>query len=79
MEHFMGFSFQVLGLENNATQIEITSRWRKLSKEWHPDRFVDPIKKKEAQEKFMEFGAAYETLSKIKSRRAMKNNAFQDY
>lgn len=68
-----------MGLDANATQEGITSRWRKLSKEWHPDRFVDDNKKKEAQEKFMEFGAAYETLSEIKSRRAKKNNAFQDY
>lgn len=68
-----------MGLENNATQEEIKSRWRELSKEWHPDRFIDHDKKLEAQEKFMELGAAYETLSKIKSHRAKRNNAFKDY
>ena len=57
----------------------ICRRWRKLSKEWHPDRYVNADKKLEAQEKFMEFSAAYETISKIKSRRARKNNSFQDY
>ena len=68
-----------MGLENNATQGEITAQWRKLSKEWHPDRYVDAEKKLAAQEKFMEYSAAYETLSKIKARRARKNNSFQDY
>ncbi|XP_032777236.2 dnaJ homolog subfamily C member 22 [Daphnia magna] len=72
-------ALKVLGLENNATQLEITAKWRKLSKEWHPDRYVDADKKLEAQEKFMEFSAAYETISKIKTRRARKNNSFQDY
>lgn len=70
---------QVLGLESDAKQEEITAQWRKLSREWHPDRFMDPDKKLEAQEKFMEFNAAYETLSKIKTRRARKNKSFQDY
>lgn len=70
---------QVLGLDSNATQTQITAQWRKLSKEWHPDRYMDPEKKLMAQEKFMEFNNAYETLSKIKSRRAVRNNAFDEY
>lgn len=71
--------FQVLGVASNAKQEEITAQWRKLSREWHPDRFMDEDKKREAQNKFMEFNAAYETLSKIKTRRAKKNKSFQDY
>ena len=68
-----------MGLEEGVTQEEITARWRKLSKEWHPDRYPDPTKKQEAQEKFMEFNAAYEKLSNIKARRSKKNRTFQDY
>ena len=67
----------MLGLPSNAAQEEITVQWRKLSKEWHPDRYMNPEKKLEAQEKFMEFNAAYETLSKLKSRRSKKNKESQ--
>jgi len=70
-------ALQVLGLPSNAAQEEITVQWRKLSKEWHPDRYMNPEKKLEAQEKFMEFNAAYETLSKLKSRRSKKNKESQ--
>lgn len=40
---------------------------------------MDEDKKKEAQEKFMQYNAAYETLSQIKARRTRKNKSFQDY
>ena len=66
-------------MDSDAKQEDITALWRKLSREWHPDRFMDDTKKLEAQEKFMEFNAAYETLSKMKARRARKNQSFQDY
>ena len=65
-------------MESGVSQEEIATRWRRMSKEWHPDRYQDEDKKLVAQEKFMELNAAYETLSKIKSRRLRKNNQFQD-
>lgn len=65
--------FQVLGLNANATQQEITSRYRKLSREWHPDKHKDPESKKEAQERFIDIQQAYEILSKIKSQRVAQN------
>lgn len=67
-----------MGLEYNATQAEIKSKWRELSKEWHPDRFTNEDEKLDAQEKFMQLASAYETLSKIKNRRAKRNNAFEN-
>jgi len=71
-------ALNVLGLNEGSTQEEITAQWRKLSREWHPDRYMDPTKKLEAQEKFMEFNAAYENLSLIKTRRSKKNRSFQE-
>ena len=64
---------QVLGLSNSASQEEIKKQYKKLAKEWHPDKQKDPAKKKEAEERFMEIQKAYETLSGIQHRRAMKN------
>lgn len=66
-------AYKLLGLSTSATQAEITSTWRKLSKEFHPDKVKDPDKKREAQEKFMEIQQAYEILSNAKSRRQRKN------
>jgi len=45
----MGF-FQTLDLDRTATQEQIRSRYRELSKKWHPDRIKDPELKAEAQE-----------------------------
>lgn len=65
-------ALKVLGLPKRATQEEITSAYRKLAKEWHPDRHgLD--RQAEAQEKFMKIQEAYEKLSVIKNRRQNKN------
>ncbi|RWS30112.1 dnaJ subfamily C member 22-like protein [Leptotrombidium deliense] len=66
-------ALKVLELSSSATQDEITNRYRKLSREWHPDRHKDPQKKIEAQEKFIEIQRAYDVLSKIRSQRLRKN------
>ncbi|XP_002742052.1 dnaJ homolog subfamily C member 22-like [Saccoglossus kowalevskii] len=65
-------AYRVLELDRGATQEEITKRYRKLAKEWHPDRNKNEDKDK-AEAKFIEIQQAYETLSNIKSRRASKN------
>ncbi|GBN39529.1 hypothetical protein AVEN_271009-1 [Araneus ventricosus] len=72
--HFGG----VLGLDGSPTQQEITARYRKLSREWHPDKHKDPEQKQIAQEKFIEIQQAYEILSKMKSGRVAQNVKNQD-
>ncbi|XP_046395454.1 dnaJ homolog subfamily C member 22 [Ischnura elegans] len=66
-------AYKVLQVSNGASQSEITSKWRALSREWHPDKVKDPEKKLLAQEKFMEIQQAYEILSKIKNKRRIRN------
>lgn len=68
----------MLGVLPTASQSEITSTWRALSKENHPDKVKDDSKKREAQVRFMEIQQAYEVLSKIKSKRRRKNKKFND-
>jgi len=63
----------VLGVSPTASQQEITSRWRALSREHHPDKVKDPEKQRDAQERFMEIQQAYEILSNIKNKRSRKN------
>lgn len=68
----------MLGLLPTATQSDITSAWRALSKENHPDKIKDESQKRAAQERFMEIQQAYEVLSKLKSRRRKKNKISDD-
>lgn len=68
--------WQVLGLSNGASQQEITTKWRALSREFHPDKTKDPTLKQAAQEKFMEIQQAYEILSNIKYKRSRKNKKY---
>ncbi|GBN25954.1 DnaJ subfamily C member 22, partial [Araneus ventricosus] len=71
-------AMKVLGLDGSPTQQEITARYRKLSREWHPDKHKDPEQKQIAQEKFIEIQQAYEILSKMKSGRVAQNVKNQD-
>lgn len=57
--------YEVLGVSKNATEQDIKSAFRKLSRKWHPDMQAgkSDAEKKEAEEKFKEIAEAYETLS----------------
>lgn len=66
-------AYKVLGLSPDASQTEITARWRKMSRESHPDKVKDPSLQRAAQEKFMEIQQAYEILSNVKNKRNRKN------
>ncbi|MEO0004404.1 MAG: molecular chaperone DnaJ [candidate division WOR-3 bacterium] len=59
--------YEVLGVSRNATQEEIKSAYRRLAKEYHPDR--NPENRKEAEEKFKELSEAYEVLADPEKRR----------
>lgn len=66
-------AYRVLDVSPESSQSEITAKWRKLSKEWHPDKVKDEEQKRVAQEKFMEIQQAYEILSKVKNKRQRRN------
>ena len=51
--------YKILGIPKNATQNEIKNQFRRLVKEWHPDKNPD-LKTKE---KMTEINMAYEVLS----------------
>ncbi|CAH0715932.1 unnamed protein product, partial [Brenthis ino] len=65
-------AYKVLGLSPEASQAELTSRWRQLSREHHPDK-ARPAQRRAAQDRFMEIQRAYEILSSSKHRRARRN------
>ncbi|XP_046851002.1 LOW QUALITY PROTEIN: dnaJ homolog subfamily C member 16-like [Xenia sp. Carnegie-2017] len=51
--------YSILGIDRNANVEEIKRSYRRLAKEWHPDR----TRRSGAEEKFIEINKAYEVLS----------------
>src|SRR5919198_1932878 len=58
--------YDVLGVAKNASQDEIKKAYRKLAREYHPDRNPGD---KSAEEKFKEIQGAYDVLSDIEKRK----------
>ncbi len=54
--------YEILGVSKNASDDEIKAAYKKLVKEWHPDRHTGD-KKKIAEQKFKDIQEAYEVLS----------------
>ncbi len=59
----MSDPYEVLGVPKNATQDEIKAAYRKLAKQYHPDKYVGNPLADLASEKFKEINEAYETLT----------------
>ncbi|MBI2636034.1 molecular chaperone DnaJ [Candidatus Peregrinibacteria bacterium] len=57
--------YDVLGLQESASADDIKQAYRKLSKEWHPDKHKGD---KKAEEKFKKINEAYETLNDPKKK-----------
>ena len=58
---------KVLGVASDATVEEIKRVYKKLVRQWHPDRHKVDSEKAEAQRKFMEIQGAYDILTSKKS------------
>lgn len=59
--------YQVLGIGRDAAEAEVKRAFRKLAKQWHPDRNRDDPT---AQDRFSELNSAYEILGEPEKRAA---------
>jgi molecular chaperone DnaJ len=63
--------YAILGLQKGASQDEVKAAYRKMSKEWHPDKHPSTGSgqaRKDAEQKFKEINEAYEVLSNPQKR-----------
>ena len=67
------YYYQVLELDNGASEEEIRSQCRKALRKWHPDKARSEEEKKIVAEKFMEVQQACELLDKMRKRRNERN------
>jgi len=59
-----GDAYTLLGLDATASPSELKVAYRRLVKEWHPDRFLDdPERSAEAAERTQQIIAAYRSLT----------------
>lgn len=63
--------YEILGLDKNASDKDISKAFKKMSLKWHPDRWSTGTdeEKKNAEEKFKEINEANSVLSDPKKRR----------
>jgi len=58
--------YKILGIEKNAEEDEIKKAYRKLAKQWHPDKNPD---NKKAEDRFKQISEAYDVLSDVAKRK----------
>ena len=61
--------YAILGVSRNANSNEIREAYLKLARDTHPDKVKDPAARKDAENRFKFVTAAYDTLSRDRSRR----------
>lgn len=61
-----GSAYQILEINESATEQEIKAAYRKMARKYHPDKLstLSPEIQKAAQEKFIKVQEAYETIKK---------------
>ncbi len=62
--------YDVLGVSRDATEQEITNKFRALAREQHPDRYTEPDRKRSAESKFQLLTEALNVLTNPARRKA---------
>lgn len=65
--------YKILGVPRNADKTQINKAYRKLAREYHPDKFTDEQEKADAEKKFIDIAAAKEVLTDDEKREQFDN------
>ena len=68
--------YEVLGVSSNASDEEIKSKYRTLSRKYHPDANVGKPNQKELEEKFKEVQQAYNAIMDERQGKTVYNNSY---
>jgi DnaJ family protein C protein 3 len=71
--------YATLGVQKDAGTQEITAAYKTLAKQWHPDRFSDKEKKKEAEQMMKKINVAYDILGNDEKRRRYDQGVDPDH
>ena len=61
--------YKILGVHRRSSLGDIRKAYKRLAKEWHPDKVAGDQGKKEAEGKFIEINRAYELLRLVSQNR----------
>ncbi len=75
----MNNPYEVLGISKNATDDEINTAYRKLVKQYHPDKYVGNPLADLAAEKIKEINEAYDSVMNERRNKANNFNNSQSY
>ncbi len=65
----MSDHYALLGIPPTASAAEVRKAYLRLAREKHPDRFLDPAQKRQAEAAFQELTGAFNVLSNERARR----------
>jgi curved DNA-binding protein CbpA len=68
--------YEILELNSNASEQEISKAYRRLALKWHPDK--NPGNAKEAEKRFVEVAEAYEILSNKEKKKLYDDQLIQN-
>ena len=70
--------YEVLGVSQDATDVQIKEAYRNLAKKYHPDNYADSPLKDVAEQKMKEINEAYDTINDMRKGRG-KYKTSQNY
>ncbi len=70
--------YQVLGVSDTATDVEIKNAYRELAKKYHPDNYADSPLADVAEQKMKEINEAYDMICDMRRAKNTSSNSYSN-